>query len=66
MMDIFTISASMFIWEIGLKFSFIVGSCCDFGNDGILDSHMKVCIVLPVSILWNSLECIAIKFSFKV
>ena len=49
------IFASIFIREIGLKFSIFVGSFCDLGIRVIVASWNALGRVPSVSILWNSL-----------
>ena len=56
----------MFMREIGLKFSFLIGSLCALGMRLIVASKNVLGSVLSVSILWNSLESIGIKSSVKV
>ena len=56
----------MFIREIGLKFSFFVGSLCDFGISVIVASWKELGSVPSVSILWNSLKSIGVNSSLKV
>jgi hypothetical protein len=55
-----SIFASIFIREIGLKFSFFVGSLCGLGIRVIVASYK------PVYILWNSLRRVGIRSSLKV
>ena len=50
-----SIFASIFISEIGLKFSFFVGSLCGLGIRVIVASKNELGKVPSVSILWNSL-----------
>jgi hypothetical protein len=61
-----SIFASVFIREICLKFSFFVGSLCGLGNRVIVASWNELCRVPSVSILWNSLRRVGVKFSLKV
>jgi hypothetical protein len=62
----FIIFALIFITEIGLKFSFFVGSLCGLGIRGIVPSYNKLGRVPSVSILLNSLRNIGIRSSLKV
>jgi hypothetical protein len=52
--------------EIGLKFSVFVRSLCGLGIKVIVASLNKLGSVPSVSILWNSLKSIGIRFSLKV
>jgi hypothetical protein len=52
--------------EIGLKFSFFVGSLCGLGTRVIVASYNELGRVPSVSILWNCLRRIGIKSSLKV
>jgi hypothetical protein len=61
-----TIFASMLKREIGLKFSVFVRSLCGLGIKVIVASLNKLGSVPSVSILWNSLKSIGIRFSLKV
>ena len=61
-----SIFASIFIREIGLKFSFFVGSLCGLGIRVFVASWNKLGRVPSVSILWNSLRSIGIGSSLKV
>jgi hypothetical protein len=54
---LWSIFASIFIREVGLKFSFFVGSLCHFGIIVITSS------IPSVSILWNNLKTIGIRSS---
>jgi hypothetical protein len=56
---------SIFIMEIALKFSFFVGSLCSLGIRVIVASKNELDRVPSVSILWNSLRSIGIRFSLK-
>ena len=58
-----SIFASMFISEIGLKFSFLVGSLCGLGTRVIVASEDELGRVPSDPILWNSLESIGIMSS---
>jgi hypothetical protein len=58
--------ASIFIREIGLQFSFIVGFLCGLGIRVIAASLNELCRVPSVSILWNCLRRIGIISSLKV
>jgi hypothetical protein len=60
------IFASMFIREIGLKFSIIVGSLCGLGIRVIVASNNELGRIPSVSILWNNLRIIGIRSSLKV
>jgi len=60
------IFASIFIREIGLKFSFFVGSLCGLGISIIVNSEKELGSSPSVSILWNSLNNIGIRSSMKV
>ena len=62
----FIIFASTFIREIGLKFSFFVGSLCGFGVSVIVASQKELSSVPSVSILWNSLKSFGVRSSLKV
>ena len=57
---------SVFIREIGLKFSFFVGSLCSLGISAIVASWNELGGLPSVSILWNSLRNIGIRSSFMV
>jgi hypothetical protein len=61
-----SIFASIFIREIGLKFSFLVGSLCGLGIRVVVASQNELGRVLSVSILWNSLRRVGIRSSLKV
>ena len=50
-----SIFASLFIREIGLKFTFLVGSLCGLDIRVIVASLIELGRVPSVSILWNSL-----------
>ena len=56
----------MFISEIGLKFSFFVGSLCGLGMRVIVTLKNELGSVSSDSILWNSLESIGIRSSINV
>ena len=60
------IFASIFLREIGLKFSIFVGSLCGLGIRVIVASENELGRVSSVSILWNSLRRIGIRSSLKV
>ena len=55
-----SIFASMFISEIGLKFSFLVGSLCGLGTRVIVASKNELGSIPSDSIFWNSLESIGV------
>ena len=55
-----SIFASMFISEIGLKFSFLVGSLCGLGTRVIVASKNEVGNIPFDSIFWNSLASIGV------
>ena len=55
-----SIFASMLISEIGLKFSFLVGSLCGLGTRAIVASKNELGNIPSDSILWNSLESIGV------
>jgi hypothetical protein len=61
-----SIFASIFIREICLNFSFIIGSLCGFRIRVIVASYNELSRVASVSILWNILERVGIRFSLKV
>ena len=61
-----SIFASMVIREIGLKFSFFLGSLCGLGIRVIVASQKELGRVPSVSILWNSLRRVGIRSSSKV
>ena len=61
-----SIFASMFISEIGLRFSFLVGSLCGLEMRDIVASKNELGSVPSDSVLWNSLECIRIMLSINV
>ena len=61
-----SIFASMFISEIGLKFSILVRSLCGLGTSVIVASNNELGRVPSDSILWNSLESIGNRFSINV
>jgi len=56
----------IFIREIGLKFSFFVGSLYGLGIRVIVASEKKFGSAPPVSISWNSLDSIDMRSSMKV
>ena len=56
-----SIFASIFIREIGLKFSFFVGSFCGLGIRVTVASQNELGRVPSVSILWNSVRRIGIR-----
>jgi hypothetical protein len=58
--------ASIFIREIGLKFSFFIGSLCGLGIRVIVASENELGRLSSVSILWNSLRRIVVRSSLKV
>jgi hypothetical protein len=60
-----SIFAMIFLREIGLKFSFFVGSLCGLGLRVIVASQNELSRVPSVSILWNSLRSIGIRSSLK-
>ena len=62
-MSIFSL---IFIREIGLKFSFFVGSLCGLGNRVIVASWNELGRVPSVYIVWNSLRIVQIRSSLKV
>jgi hypothetical protein len=61
-----SIVASISIREIGLKFSFFVGSFCGLGTSITVASYNKLCSVPSVSILWISLKSICIRSSLTL
>ena len=61
-----SIFASMFINEIGLKFSFLVGSLCGLATRVIVASKNELGSILSDSILWNSLESIGVMSTINV
>ena len=61
-----SIFASIFIREIGLKFSFLVGSLYGYGIRVIVSSKKELGIVPSVSILWDILKSIGVRSSMKV
>ena len=61
-----SVFASIFLREIGLKFSFFVGSLCGLEISIIVSSKNKLGSVPSVSILWNSLESIGIRSSLMI
>ena len=61
-----SIFASMFISEIGLMFSFLIGSLCGLGTRVIVASKNELDSIKSDSILWNSLESIAIISTINV
>ena len=63
LLSIFTL---IFIREIGLKFSFFVGSLCGLDIRVIVVSWNELGTVPSVSILWNSLRRVGIRCSLKV
>ena len=60
------IFASMFINEIGLKFSFLVGSLCGLGMRIIVTLKNELGSVPSDSILWNSFESVGIRLSINI
>ena len=58
------IFASMFIREIGLKFSFFVESLCSLGTRVTVASYNEFGSILSVSVLWNSLRSVGISSFF--
>ena len=61
-----SIFASMFISEIGLKFSFLLGSLCGLGTRVIVASQNELGSIPSDSILWNSLESIGVMSAINV
>ena len=61
-----SIFASIFISEIGLRFSFLVGSLRGLGMRVIIASKNELGSVPSDSILWNSLESIGVRLSIYV
>jgi hypothetical protein len=61
-----SIFALTFIREIGLKFSFFVGSFCGLGMSIIVASKNELVSVPFVYILWNNLRIIGISSSLKI
>ena len=59
------IFALIFIREIGLKFSFLLGYLCGFGISLIVASQNELGSVPSISILWNSLKRIGDSSSLK-
>ena len=55
-----SIFESMFISDIGLKFSFLVGSLCGIGTRVIVASKSELGNIPSDSILWNSLASIGV------
>jgi hypothetical protein len=65
--NLLSILASIFIREIHLKFSFLVGSLCGFGiTITVALQKKKIGSVPSVSILWDSLKIIGIWSSLNV
>ena len=62
----FSIFTSIFIKEIGLKFSFFVESLCNFGISITVASYNILGSVPSVSTLWNNLKSICIMSSLRV
>jgi hypothetical protein len=62
----FIIFTSVFIREIGLKFSFFVGFLCEFGISVSVASYKELGSVFSVSILWTHLKNIDIRSPLKV
>jgi hypothetical protein len=60
-----TIFALMLIREIGLKCSFFVESCVVFISI-VVASQNELSSVPFVSVLWNNLKSIGIRYSLKV
>jgi len=56
----------IFIREIGVKFSFFVGSLCGLGLSIIVVSQNELASVPSISILWNSLRSIGIRRSDRI
>ena len=50
----------MFLSEIGLKFSFLVGSLCGLGTRFFVAPKNELGSIPSDSLLWNSLECIGV------
>ena len=65
-MILLSIFASMFIREIGLRFSFLVGCLCGLGTKVIVASKNELGSVPSDSILWNILESFGIRSSINV
>jgi hypothetical protein len=60
------IFASILIREIGLKFSFFVGSLCGFCIGVTVDAQNELGGVPSVAILWNHLKSNGIMSSLKL
>jgi hypothetical protein len=58
--------ASIFRREIGLKFSFFVGSLCGLGIRVIMSLYNELISVPSMLILWNNLRNIDIRYSLRV
>jgi hypothetical protein len=58
--------ASMFLREIGLRFSFLVWCLCGLGISLIVAAYNELGSLPFLSILWNSLKNIGIRSSLKV
>jgi hypothetical protein len=54
------------IREIGVKFSFFVGSLCGLGTSVTVASKNELGSVPSVSILWSSLKSTGIRSSLKI
>jgi hypothetical protein len=61
-----SIFALISIREIGLKFSFFVGSLCGLGSRVIVASENELGRVPSISILWNPLRRVGIRCPLKV
>ena len=61
-----SIFASMFIREIGLKFSFLVESLCGLGIRVTVASQKEFGSAPSVSVFWTSLRSIGISSPLKV
>ena len=61
-----SIFASMFISEIGLKFSFLVRSLCGLGTRVIVALKIDLGSVPSDFLMWNSLERFDIRSSISI
>ena len=61
-----SIFASMFISEIGLKFSFLLRSLCGLGTRVILALKNELGSIPSDFIFWNSLESIGVISAINV
>jgi hypothetical protein len=64
--NLLSIFAFLFIWEIGLNFSFFAQSLCVFVSAQLWLHRTNLVLFLQFFILWKSLKSIDIWSSWKV